>query len=259
MRAQLHWESAWETNEWVSSNSQQHNVTAATLGKDGGLESQMRDPKAVLGAGEAFPGGDTIKRSLKGKLRGWHEERRMLQVRRTVMQRLKCESVEIWESANSYFQGVFQMVKNLPAMQKIGVESMGWEDPLEKGMVTQSSILAWKIPWTEEPGGLQSMGLQRVRHNWAINTFTFKHVTVSDGIYTEGVFWPGSFLCGTGMGRGEEDSLVRPKLSLVAWGRGRKSCPRDWASTSLSPWELGLRALSPTICHSPLAMTLMIW
>ena len=58
------------------------------------------------------------------------------------MQRLKCESVEIWESANSYFQGVFQMVKNLPAMQKSGVESMGWEDPLEKGMVTQSSILA---------------------------------------------------------------------------------------------------------------------
>jgi len=45
------------------------------------------------------------------------------------------------------------------------VSSLGWEDPLEKGMATPSSILAWKIPWTEEPGGLQVMGLQRVRHN----------------------------------------------------------------------------------------------
>ena len=46
------------------------------------------------------------------------------------------------------------------------VQSLDWEDALEKEMATQSSILAWKIPWTEEPGGLQSMGLQRVRHNW---------------------------------------------------------------------------------------------
>ena len=51
-----------------------------------------------------------------------------------------------------------QMVKNLPAMQETQVQSLGWEDPLEKGMATQSSLLAWKIPWTEEPGGLQSMG-----------------------------------------------------------------------------------------------------
>ena len=53
------------------------------------------------------------------------------------------------------------MVKNLPAMQEIRVQSLGREDPLEKGMATPSSILAWMIPWTEEPGGLQSMGLQR--------------------------------------------------------------------------------------------------
>ena len=45
------------------------------------------------------------------------------------------------------------------------VRSLGWEDPLEEGMATDSSVLAWKIPWTEEPGALQSMGLQRVRHN----------------------------------------------------------------------------------------------
>ena len=57
---------------------------------------------------------------------------------------------------------VAQTVKNLPAMQEIQVQSLGWEDPLEKGMATDSSILAWRISWTEEPGGLQSMWSQRV-------------------------------------------------------------------------------------------------
>ena len=57
------------------------------------------------------------------------------------------------------------MVKNLPAMQEAWVQSLDLEDALEKGMATHSSVLAWRIPWTEEPGGLQSMGLQRVRHN----------------------------------------------------------------------------------------------
>ena len=60
-----------------------------------------------------------------------------------------------------------QQVKNLPAMQKTQetqVQSLGQEDPLEKRMATPSSILAWRIPWTEEPGVLQSMGLQRVKH-----------------------------------------------------------------------------------------------
>ena len=51
-------------------------------------------------------------------------------------------------------------------MQETWVWFLGWEDPLEKGMATHSSVLAWRIPWTEEPGGLQSMGSQRVRHNW---------------------------------------------------------------------------------------------
>ena len=57
------------------------------------------------------------------------------------------------------------MVKNLPAMQETWVQSLGLEDPLEKGMETHSSILAWKILWTGEPEGLQSMGSQRVGHN----------------------------------------------------------------------------------------------
>ena len=54
------------------------------------------------------------------------------------------------------------MVKNLPVMQETTVRSLGWEDPLEKEMATHSSILAWEIPWTEEPGGLQSMGSQEL-------------------------------------------------------------------------------------------------
>ena len=58
-----------------------------------------------------------------------------------------------------------QMVKNLPAMQETCVQSLGQEDPLEKGMASHSSILIWEIPWTEEPGGLQSMGSQRVGHD----------------------------------------------------------------------------------------------
>ena len=68
-------------------------------------------------------------------------------------------------------------VKNLPAMQEkqeIWVQSLGQEDPLEKGMAIHSSILSWRIPWTEEPGELQSMELQRVRHDWTTKTYTGK-------------------------------------------------------------------------------------
>ena len=82
----------------------------------------------------------------------------------------------------SMFSGaslVAQMIQNLPAMQETQVRSLGGEDLLKKGMATNSSILAGKIPWTEEPGGLQSMGLQRVGHDWATNTFTSMFSSVS--------------------------------------------------------------------------------
>jgi len=67
------------------------------------------------------------------------------------------------------------MVKNLSAGQETGVQSLGREDPLEKGMATHSSILAWRIPWPEEPSGIQSIGLHRVGHDRETNTqhFTF--------------------------------------------------------------------------------------
>ena len=71
---------------------------------------------------------------------------------------------------------VAQMVKESACNAGDEVQFLGWEDPLKKEMSTRSSILAWRIPWTEEPGGLQSMWLQRVRHNWATHTHTLSKV-----------------------------------------------------------------------------------
>ena len=68
---------------------------------------------------------------------------------------------------------VAQTIKHLPTMSETWIRSLGWEDPLEKEMATHSSTLAWKIPWMEEPGGLQSMESQRVRHNWATSLLSF--------------------------------------------------------------------------------------
>ena len=76
---------------------------------------------------------------------------------------------------------VAQMVKNLPVMTNTQVWSLGQEDPLEKEMETHSSNLAWRMPWIEEPGGLQCMGLQRVGHNWA--TFPFMFNLGEDSFY----------------------------------------------------------------------------
>ena len=75
---------------------------------------------------------------------------------------------------------VTYMVKNLPVMQEMWVKSLSQEDLLEKGMATHSIVLAWKFPWAEEPGRLQSMGSQRVRHGWASNTHTPVLTTGSD-------------------------------------------------------------------------------
>ena len=69
---------------------------------------------------------------------------------------------------------VAQMVKNLPVIQETGIWWLGWEDPLEKEMATHFIVLAWKIPWTAEPGGPWPMRSQRVGHNWATNTHTHK-------------------------------------------------------------------------------------
>ena len=83
-----------------------------------------------------------------------------------------------------------QRVKRLPAMRETRVRSLRWEDPLEKEMVTHSSILAWTIPWTEKPGGLRSMGSQRVRHDWATSLSLFLLETVDhNSISLTGLGW----------------------------------------------------------------------
>ena len=81
------------------------------------------------------------------------------------------------------------MIKNLLAMQETWVPSLGWEDSLEKGMAIHSSILAWRIPWTEEPGGLQSLGSLRVRHNWATNTLSCRKWNKLFSLYFELPRW----------------------------------------------------------------------
>ena len=80
-----------------------------------------------------------------------------------------------------------QVVKHLPVMRETWIRSLGQEDPLEKDMATHSSTLAWRIPWTEEPGRLQSMGSQRVGHDWAtslsLSFFHTHHITYIHIIY----------------------------------------------------------------------------
>ena len=71
-----------------------------------------------------------------------------------------------------------QRINRLPAMQETRVRSLGWEDPLEKEMATHSSILAWRIPWLEEPSGLQSTGSQRVGHDWATSLSCLRSILI---------------------------------------------------------------------------------
>ena len=78
------------------------------------------------------------------------------------------EGIILW--INKSASQVAQMVDNPPAMQESRVQSLGQEDPLEKGKATHCNSLAWRIPWAEEPDGLQSLGLQRVGHDWVTNT-----------------------------------------------------------------------------------------
>ena len=102
-----------------------------------------------------------------------------------------------------------QGVKSLPAMWETWIRSLGQEDPLEKEMATHYSILAWKIPWTEGPNGLQSIGLQRVKTRLIDFTFTFKRDTIpmySFNYYLIDTFWASS-LC---------QALVMPRETALA-------------------------------------------
>ena len=111
-------------------------------------------------------------------------DHRRLQVTTHIRQVVMSGFTRAWLSSHpaKYIQASFvaQSVKNLSAVQETRVQSLGWEDPLEKEIATHSSILVWKISWTEKPGGLQSMGSQRVRHDWATNTYllTYTHIHI---------------------------------------------------------------------------------
>ena len=108
--------------------------------------------------------------------------------------------------------------KNLPAMQEILVWSLGWEDLLEKEMATHSSILAWRIPWTEEPGGLQSMGLPRVGHDWVTKA---THPTWKAKGYTKIQNWlkmyPGIEMLSHGSLWYGRETLLRVTNSFLFW------------------------------------------
>ena len=105
-------------------------------------------------------------------------------------------SSEKWLSSSSSYKPaglpwaslVAQMVKNLPAVQETGVWSLGREDPLEKKMATHSSILTWRCPWMEESGGLQSMGWETARHDWA-TAHTRAHTHTHTHTHTYTLFW----------------------------------------------------------------------
>ena len=127
-----------------------------SLGQEDPLQESMATHSSIL-AGESpkteEPGGLQFTVTKSGTQLKW------------------LHSTNSWRAINHPWASlVVQSVKSLPAMQETQVRSLGQEDPLEKWMATHSSILTWKIPWTEEPDGLQSIGSQRVEHNWVTNT-----------------------------------------------------------------------------------------
>ena len=115
---------------------------------------------------------ETVNRSVVGVGRRKRWTGRAQRVRRAV----NLCSLILWRWTHIIWAPwVAQTVKNPPAVQETWVLSLGREDSLKKGMATASSTFAWRIPWTEKPGGLQSMGSQTVGHDWGINTHTHTH------------------------------------------------------------------------------------
>ena len=126
---------------------------------------------------------------------------------------------------------VAQMVKNLPAMWETRVQSLGWEDPLEEGMATHSSILTWRIPWKEEPGGLQSMGSQTVKQNRATRHSTCADVSVqlaSDVLgeesWSRSVVSDSDALPSEPPGKSQGCSWSTILNSLIPWFPGHQTC-----------------------------------
>ena len=131
------------------------------------------------------------------------------------------------------------MVKRLPTVQETWVWSLGQEDPLEKEMATHSSTLAWKIPWTEEHNRLQSMGLQRVRHDWA----TSLHFTYSKSPRLCSVLYLNSYLWCRQNGLFKKDSVVLSRPGVKLFGGSSFLGKMSSRSTAWHAW-LSLLALS---------------
>ena len=142
-----------------------------------------------------------------------------------------------WNGFNSWLPRVsVTPTVNLPAMQQTPVQSLGRKDPLEKGLTTHSSILAWRIPGTAEPVGLQSMGSQRVRHDWAANIFTVTP-TVSLSPQSE-------VICGSS-GVQEEEVEAELRSSLETPQNHLPKCRQSVATEPLIPQIPGQGADSP--------------
>ena len=143
-----------------------------------------------------------------------------------------------------------QRVKRLPAMQETRVRSLGWEDPLEKEMATHSSILAWRIPWTEEPGGLQSMGSQRVGHDWATSPSP-------EILWVKPLIWGGFFSLtnkGVWVARKNGDLLYSGMASfsfLKTRGLEEKNIIMIWRASTNPP-------TFPHFCHRVFCLVLFV-
>ena len=167
---------------------------------------------------------------------------------------------------------VSQMVKNLPAMQKTHVQYLDQEDPMEEGPATHSSILASRIPWTEEPGRLQSMGPQRVGHDWATNTHTHTHNLVTEmmksSVPLSGMFELGSTWLGSELDMKRDWSewilwfpawapsgfMVTPFTDSVALKEAGKSYSSASVILSLSFWDSQVKPLGAYYLHLELSV-----
>ena len=151
-------------------------------------------------------------------------------------------------------------VKNLPAMQEMQVQSLGWEDPLEEGMATHSSILAWRIPWTEEPGGLQSIGSQRVRHNWMPGAGILHIECILQIAYWVQHF-PQHHLSGSGIAQLEFYHCWEQELCpwQRSWGRRLGTC-KGGIEPQESPWKFSSIYPQTRVCLlSALCFHLHLW
>ena len=126
----------------------------------------------------------------------------------------------VWTCRSTYLHVrtslVAQMVKNLPAKRKTQIQSLDREDPLEKGMATHSRILVCRIPWTEEPGGLKSMGLQRVGRDWVTTLFTYTWIFFNNKHYST-TRSPVGWTCRWGAAVQRVHSNATCELSTAHW------------------------------------------